>query len=121
MDRDEQDVWVIPEGPLCTITVVHIPVDNEDLFGEVESEHLFCGDGNVVEEAEAHVLFWLGVMSRRTHNGKCVAHHLVADCQGGRNDSATGGPGAGSRFATNVQRQGIVVRLAVANLCVRQD
>ena len=73
MDREVEDARICVEDLLDAVAVMHVPVKDEDALDVREArEHLLHGDGNRVEEAKAHRLLHLSVMSRRTDDGEAV-------------------------------------------------
>ena len=62
----EQDAGVVADDILGTIAMVHIKVDDGHPFQTIHFEGMTGGDGDVVEEAEAHGPIVLGMMPWRT-------------------------------------------------------
>jgi hypothetical protein len=69
----EEDIITPLEGVLGPITVMHIPVDNEDPLAAEVGPRMLSGDRDVVKEAEAHRAATLRVMPRRPNEGHCRA------------------------------------------------
>ena len=63
---------------LRAVAVVHVPVDDQNPAQAMLLLGPTCGEGDVVEQAEAHAAADGGVMSRRPHGAKCV-FGLAAD------------------------------------------
>ena len=57
---------------LRRVTVMDIPVDNQDLVQFQFESQLLGGDGDRVEETESHGLRALRVVARRTHNRQTI-------------------------------------------------
>ena len=72
MKGDEQHVVVGIKAPLRTVTMMDIPIDDENSFQVVRVLQISRGDGNVVEEAKPHGTIRLGVVPRRADHGKTV-------------------------------------------------
>ena len=68
--RGVEDVRLLVEDGLGAVAVVHVPVEDGDaLAGGVQHRG---GDGDVVDEAEAHGAVARGVMAGRAHEGGAV-------------------------------------------------
>ena len=63
MDAGEEDVVAAAEDLGGAIAVVDVPVEDEDPLGPELGNRQRRGDGDVVEEAEAHRPRGLGVMA----------------------------------------------------------
>jgi len=86
MNGNVQDIWIIPESPLRTISMVYIPavsntpwvghspIKNQHFFRKPLSLDLFRSNSDIVEETETHVFLWFGVMSWRSDYCECVPH-----------------------------------------------
>ncbi len=66
MEADEEHAAVVFEGVLCAVSVMDIEIDDGDAFDVVEFLCVTRGDGDVVEEAEAHGSHDFGMVSGRT-------------------------------------------------------
>lgn len=87
---EETDLGVCPEGILGSVTVMDIPIDDEDAFETCE-EGFFGGDGHIVEEAEAHGAGGEGVVSGWSDGGEGESIFAgedtadgIAGCTGGQ-------------------------------------
>ncbi len=58
------------EAVLGAVAVVHVPVENQQLVESCLALEGACGDGDVVEQAEAHGAIGLGVVAGRTDGGQ---------------------------------------------------
>jgi len=81
MGREEQDRRIVVEGMLGAVTVVEIPVHDQDLFQSVLFFRICGGDGDVIENAEAHAAIRFSMVSGRPDKG----------------ENSRQGPGPGSR------------------------
>ena len=95
MDRDEQHLAALVEDEVGPVAVVDVPVEDQDALGGVLAQRVRRRDGDVVEEAEAHRLRALGVMTRRAqcrearggapgHQGLCQRDGATRGVQRGR-------------------------------------
>ena len=57
-------VRVVPENVLRAVAVMNVEIDDRDALGAVDRLGMACGDGGVVEEAEAHRRRDFGMMAR---------------------------------------------------------
>ncbi len=77
--RDVQDVAALEEGVLGAVAVMDVVVEDGDALGAPLSEQPGGGDGDVVEQAEAHRLGGRGVVAGRAHQTECVTRPAGAD------------------------------------------
>jgi hypothetical protein len=70
---------VVLEDVLRAVPVMHVEIDNCDALGAVFPLRLAGDDGNGIDEAEAHRPLEIGVMARRAHRAKGVAHFPHGD------------------------------------------
>jgi hypothetical protein len=101
MDGNVQDIWIIPESSLRSISMMYIPtiskrplggrspIKDQDLLREALSLNLLCSNSDIVEETETHVFLWFGMMTRRSDYCECVPHFSLAHRQAGLNDTTT--------------------------------
>src|SRR5262249_9222225 len=86
MRREVENGVIFPENILRTVSVVHIPVDDQDRLYAVSRLGIPSGNGGIIEQAKSHRMIWRGVMSRRARQYKgpasIVAEHGVnrSDC-----------------------------------------
>jgi hypothetical protein len=81
---EEEDVRILVKGILRSISMVDVPIDDEDLL---DAEMFACvggGDGDIVEHAEAHADF-----------GACVVPWGADDAEGGFRSALDDGFGCG--------------------------
>ena len=64
----EQNLIGMIEDPLCTIPMMAVNIQNENLFSLI-SKFLNC-NGNIIKKAEAICPFWFGMVSWRTNHRK---------------------------------------------------
>ena len=87
MRGDVEDAWIVVEGILGAIAVVHIEVDDGDALEPVALARVPGGDGDVVQQAEAHRLGRAGVMAGRAHGaeggGNVSGEHRVGGGEAG--------------------------------------
>ena len=61
---DEEGRGIIFEAGLGAVTVMNVEVDDRDFADAVLLLEIFCGDGDVGEEAESHGSIGFGVVAR---------------------------------------------------------
>ena len=106
MGRAEQHRLVRPENLLRAIAVMHVEIDDGDSLDAVGRLGVTGGDGDIIDEAEAHGIARAGVMARRARGHESVVgpprHHLV-----------DGGDAAAGRAPDGLDRLGTHERVAV--------
>ena len=75
--REVEHARVLREGVLDPVAVVDVPVHDEHALAAEAAPRVARGDGDRVEEAEAHRLVHLGVVPRRAHHRHPVAHRAA--------------------------------------------
>ncbi len=63
VEGDVEDIGAILEGVLGAVAVVSVEIDDGDAGEFMLSDEVFGGDGDVVEEAEAHGMVAFGVVA----------------------------------------------------------
>ena len=67
MQGDEEDIRVVVEDLVRAVPVVDIPIDDRDPREAVRALGVARGDGDVVEDAEAHPAIGRGMMAGWAH------------------------------------------------------
>ena len=87
MRRGVEQIVVGPERGLRAIAVMHVEIDHRYAVGAVLGARMQRGDGDLVEQAEAHGARRLGVVAGRAHGAEGVVgfafHDLVDGMDGG--------------------------------------
>src|SRR5687767_7429241 len=65
MGREIKDGIILPENILRAVTMMDVPIDDEDVFHAVLDLSIPCGDCGIVEQAKSH-----GVVRRRMMTGR---------------------------------------------------
>src|SRR2546427_9368834 len=73
MRRKIENSWILPEDFLRAVTVMDIPVDDQNTFDAVLRLSVACADSCVVEKAKSHCGRNRRVVPRRTNETKCPA------------------------------------------------
>ncbi len=63
MDAEEHHTRIFVENVLCAVAVMHVPVHQEYAVELVRRQGVVGGEGDVVEQAEAHAARRRGVMA----------------------------------------------------------
>ena len=107
-DARHQDALVAGDDVLGAVAVVDVEVDDRDALEAAHVERVARGDGDVVEEAEAHRLVARRVMAGRAHRAERVGDVAVDDRVGGGDGGAGGAQhrvqGAGRSDRVGVER-----------------
>ena len=74
MYREEEHILYVVESVLRAVTVMNVPVHDQDTFEALHASRVARSDGDVVEEAEAHP-----VRGRRVVAGLSAAREGVLD------------------------------------------
>lgn len=90
VDGEESDARIFPERGLGTVAVVDVPVDDEDAIEFEDIDGDASGDGDVVEEAEAHGAFHHGVVAWGTHEAEGGVVFASEDSLDGVADASDG-------------------------------
>ena len=89
---------IVPENLLGAVAVVDVEIHDRHPFGAMDGTGAAGGDGDIVEEAEAHRRRRLGMMAGRAHGdegiGDLAGHHLIHRLAGGPHRMHAGFPGA---------------------------
>jgi hypothetical protein len=120
VDARVEHRWVLVEDRLGPVAVVDVPVEDQRALDPVGRARVRRGDGDVVEEAEAHCSVGLGVVAGRPQPAEGEARRtLVAE------QPVDGVDGAPSRVQRRLPgaraRDGVVVDVAAAALDERLD
>jgi hypothetical protein len=86
-----ENIWIALKNVLNAISVMYVPVQNQDLpafFREVVLAHFGC-DTNVVEEAESSWLVMFRVMSGRSDDRYGIFNMSSYDCSTSLNCSTS--------------------------------
>ena len=67
MGAEKYDGWIVLETVLCTIAVMHIPINDEHPLQSILFLNIACGDRHIIKKTEAHRPACLGMMSGRPH------------------------------------------------------
>ena len=90
MRRDVRHVRIVLEAVLRAVSVVHIPIEDQDAWrSELRLSHA-RSDRDVIQETEAHRAVRLGVMARRANRGES-ARDLVAQRRAHEVDAGSSG------------------------------
>ena len=90
MGRDVEHIGIVPEDVLGAVPVVDVPVDDEDPLAEGRARGR--GDGDVVDEAEAHGPVGGGVMAGRADRDEGDAISALLECPEGGQPGPRGAP-----------------------------
>ena len=90
MERDEEHAVVVPEDVLRPVAVVDVPIEDRDALEAELGLREAGGDGDVVEEAEAHGLAGECMVARRTHEREAAALDGLDRAAGGQQRRAVG-------------------------------
>ena len=83
MGRDVEHVGVVPEDVLGAVPMMHVPVDDEDPLPECRARGR--GDGDIVDQTEAHGPVGGRMMPRRPDRDEGDALAALLEClQGGQ-------------------------------------
>jgi len=101
MGRKIEDPWIGVESVLCSVSMMDVPVyDQDPLKGEMV-DGIIGANGHVVKETESHGPISFRMMARRPHQGKTVFQVSIPDrldqlakAPGGQEGSLKG-PGRG--------------------------
>src|SRR5262249_35148223 len=106
VDREVEDVRIVPEDVLGAIAVVNVPVEDRDPGGALGARG-GRGDRDVVEQAESHRAIARGVVTGRAYDRDAVRELAVQDVDGelhGRSGRGERGvPGAGREVGVGVE------------------
>lgn len=98
METEVEDGGVVVEGMLCTVAMMHVPVEDSDALESGDLAQPLCGNGDIVEEAEAHGVVGFGVMTGGAHGREHVVvltfDYLFAGFDRGTGSEQGGIPGA---------------------------
>ena len=72
MGRAVEQILVGPERGLGAVAVMHVEIDHRHALGAVLGAGMQRGDGDDVEQAEAHGAGRLGMMARRPHGAEGI-------------------------------------------------
>ena len=70
MGAEIKDFWVLLREILRPISVMAIPIDNQDAVKTKVASQMLCGNRHVVEDAKARSCVTMGVMPRRADNAE---------------------------------------------------
>jgi hypothetical protein len=73
MRRNEKHVRIVVKSLLGAVTVVNVPVHDQNSLRPVFPFQIVRADGDRIEQAEAHRAISQGVMTRRSHQSEAVA------------------------------------------------
>ncbi len=80
-EADHQHAFVAGKGFLGTIPVMHVEIHDGHTLQTVRLERMSCGDGDIVEQAEAHRAARTCMMAGRTNGAKGIGefagHHRI--------------------------------------------
>ena len=77
MDREERDLFVFPKRVLRSVSVVHIPINDEHAIEIMFGDGVSRRDRNIVKQAKTHRTFRYCVMTRRSNQTNCVRNTLL--------------------------------------------
>ncbi len=113
MDADEHGIGVLFEDVLCSVSVVDVPVEDEDAVDVVFVAEVIDGDGGICEHAEAHGAVAFGVVAWRADGAEGVGDVTSDDAVDGFGDAAGGEEGEFVASGTNSAVGGVDVGVAV--------
>src|SRR5947209_10734778 len=70
VNAEEHHLWIFVEDVLCTVAVMHVPIDDEEASQAMGGFGMVCGQRDVIEETEAHAYDTRGMMARRPDQAK---------------------------------------------------
>ena len=73
MDAEIKDARIVVEHLLRPVSMVHVPIDNEDFWQLVPLLDVPGGNGHVVQQAEPHRSVGRRMMAGRADRAKCIA------------------------------------------------
>ncbi len=75
MRAEEKDGTVLVKGVLRPVAVMDVPIDDENLREAVMALGVTRGDGNVVEDTDAHALVGASVVAGRSDAAECIGRN----------------------------------------------
>ena len=79
--REKENGVVRPEDVLSSISVMDVPIDDQDFLEAMNGLRVTRGNGRIVKEAESHRSAWSRMMARRPHQRKrsttVFSHHRI--------------------------------------------
>ena len=79
MDRKIEDIRIMPKDFLCTVAMVNIPIDNHNFANSQLGPRVRGRHGDVVNDTIPSGNTGLGVVARRTNNGKPIVQFSLHD------------------------------------------
>src|SRR5262249_30797677 len=76
MCRNEQDGCIFVKRILCAVTMMDVPVHDENLFRAVMVFQICCANRHGIEQTKTHRSISQSMMAGRTHQGKAAGAFL---------------------------------------------
>ena len=107
MQRDIHHARVGPEAVLRAVSVVDVPIEDQDALAIAARLQVARDDGHVVEQTEAHRPIPLGVMTGRAQRSEAVVDRAITNgirqLDGGARGEPRGVEGIGRRGGVGVE------------------
>lgn len=113
MQANEEHAGIGFENVLCSVSVVYVPIQNEDAFQREVVDQMLGGDGDVVEEAKTHRHPPFRVVTRGSYGAKRIVdrtgHYVVDRLQDGPGRQTGDGEALGADGAVGYVDVGTVL------------
>src|SRR5439155_2672777 len=63
VNAEEHQLWIFVEYVLCTVAVIHVPIDDEEAGHAMGVFGMVCGQRDVIEETEAYAYYRRGMIA----------------------------------------------------------